>query len=459
MKNRSIILLLVVLIVGAWLAAGYWVLSYGIDNDNTLSPSPTPTSDANQNPDNNNDNNDPVIDVTPTPEPPETEENLTIRRSVMLEQAEMLLQGYFYEEALVLLDEDETLINNETQKFKETINEAIENLVLYEGEVKHIFFHTLIIYPESIYQNLTTPSSTYAYFLYQRELERALPQLLERDFILFDVNDVFRTATDGNMQLKDIYLPPGKKPLILSIDDPHYLNHRDSEASGLAFPRKIVLDSDGELAVEIKTSTDYVLSYDGDVFLMVDNFVKKHPEFSWRGAKGIIAATGFPGLFGYTLAELESGNEQITNNAIDIADKIKSNGWLFANHSFTHNNGSTGRASQFWGPNSDPGLIRYDVGRWNDVVKPILGETNLFIAPGGYLLRGNSMQVLVDNGYNMYFTVDASQNITGLGTPTVVMGRIEISWYSLVRMADILNRDFFNVLNVIDSHRPPLSLG
>ncbi|MDR2590773.1 MAG: hypothetical protein LBC71_07300 [Oscillospiraceae bacterium] len=468
MKNRAFILFLVILIVTAWVVAGFWLFSFD-DNDNLQSPSPDPTTNGEQNP---NNNNDPSIDISPSPsfEPPESIESLNTRRNIMLEEVGLLFRGYFYEEALLLLDDDETLINDETHEFKNTINEAIENLVLYEGDIKHIFFHTLIVHPERIYRDLTTPSSTYAYFLYQRELVRILPQLLERDFVLFDANDVFRVASDGNMQRKDIYLPPGKKPLILSIDDPCYQNHTDSEASSIGFPRRVVLDSNGELAVEIKTpESEIVLSYDGDVFLLVDNFVLENPEFSWRGAKGIIAATGI-GLFGFRNEELFpsranwiAGNltptpEMITNRetVTAIADKIKSNGWLFANHSFTHNN-----VDGWWhNSNSNAANIRdLDIARWHYFLNPILGETNILISPGGARVHGASMQALIDAGYNLYFTVDTSQSIIGLGTPIIIMGRIEISWYSLVRFADILNRDFFNVASVIDSHRPPLSIG
>jgi hypothetical protein len=153
------------------------------------------------------------------------------------------------------------------------------------------------------------------------------------------------------------------------------------------------------------------------------------------------------GIFGYDLKTEESRQD-----AIAVVDKLKSNGWLFANHSFTHNR--TG----FWGPDSRPDNIRYDVRRWREVMEPVVGSTNIFIAPFGFLLRGEGMQVILDNGYDIYCIVDFNQVV--IVHPThAIMGRIEIGGYTLVRFVNTLNRDFFDVASVKDSHRPPIISG
>ena len=150
------------------------------------------------------------------------------------------------------------------------------------------------------------------------------------------------------------------------------------------------------------------------------------------------------GIFGYDLLTEESRQD-----AIAVSNKLKENGWLFANHSFTHNRVG------FWGPESNPNNIRNDVRRWRERMEPIIGQTNIFIAPFGFTLRGEGMRVILDNGYDIYCNVDFNQRI--FVNPThVLMGRIEIGGYALVRFANTLNRDFFDVATVKDPHRPPI---
>jgi hypothetical protein len=97
----------------------------------------------------------------------------------------------------------------------------------------------------------------------------------------------------------------------------------------------------------------------------------------------------------------------------------------------------------------------WDIRRWREEIEPIVGETNLFIAPFGFLLRGDAMQVILDNGFDIYCTVDSAQTITVHNTHAV-MGRIEIGGYTMAHQANILNRDFFDVSYVKDTHRPPV---
>jgi len=153
------------------------------------------------------------------------------------------------------------------------------------------------------------------------------------------------------------------------------------------------------------------------------------------------------GIFGYDLPDLNT--DEIRQEVIDICNKFKENGWLFASHSYSHNR--TG----FWGPESNPDNIRWDTRRWREEIEPIVGPTNIFIAPYGFLLRGDAMQVIIDNGFDIYCIVDFNQPISVYPTHAV-MGRIEIGGFSLARHADTLNRDFFDVDSVKDRHRPPI---
>jgi len=382
----------------------------------------------------------------------------TVRRNVILDESRLLFRGYFYDEAIALLNEDEALINHETLALEAEISLAMNSYVRFNSEIKHIFFHSLILYPEHLFPNVNIPTGGYNEgFVFQSEFIRMLPQLLERGYVLFNINDIFSKDENGRMRQKDIYLPPGKMPLILSIDDPTYHYGKRFFSGGFdtdhvpnaGFAHRVILDEYGELATEVYTPDgEKIITYDGDVHIILDAFVNENPEFSYRGHKGIIAATGYMGIFGYDLPELR--NPDVKSEVVAICDKFKENGWLFASHSYTHNR--TG----FWGEESSANNIRFDIRRWREEIEPLVGETNIFIAPYGFLLRGEGMQVILDNGFDIYCTVDFNQSISVYNTHAV-MGRIEIGGYSLVRWANTLNRDFFDVSYVKDPHRPPIA--
>jgi len=465
MKKAIFALLVLLLVLGSWFVTRAWFYE-PTDTGGTEaghSPISEPVSEPVPAPerDTNSDEAKDVIDETLEAERLEAERlaeeleaerreaELAVRREQVLEESRFLFRGYFYEEALELLNEDENMINEETQALEQEIHAEMASLVRFDpGEIKHIFFHSLILHPEILFPNLSKPTGGYNEgFIYRSELIRLLPQLLERGYVLYSINDIFSKDSSGVMQQNDIYLPPGKKPLVISIDDPSY-HYNKTSPRNLGFANRVVRDEFGEIATEEPTPQGTVeITYDGDVHVVIDAFVREFPEFSYRGSKGIIASTGYMGIFGYDLTDLR--NEEIKQEVIAICEKFKENGWLFANHSYTHNR--TG----FWGPESSAQNIRYDVRRWREIIEPLVGQTNIFIAPYGFLLKGEGMQVILDNGYDIYCTVDFNQPIN-VNPTHAVMGRIEIGGYSLVRYVNTLNRDFFDVASVKDTHRPPI---
>jgi len=448
-KKNIFLVILVTLVICALVVSRFWVFGATGFDDPTTMQNPVTEQDPGS-------DNEPDTDHEPEPDTSEEdrllaeqlEAEIIARREIILEESLLLSRGYFYDEAILLLNEDEEIINHETLALEAEITEAQSSLVRFDGDIKHIFFHSLILYPEILFPDLSVPTGGYNEgFAYQSELIKILPQLMERGYVLYNINDIFSKDASGVMRQNDIYLPPGKRPLVLSMDDPSY-HYNKTTPQRVGFANRVVFDEYGEIATEVPTpSGETLITYDGDVYVVVDAFVREHPEFSYRGNKGIIASTGYMGLFGYDLDDLQ--NDVTRQKVIDICNKFKENGWLFANHSYTHNR--TG----FWGPESNPSNIRYDVRRWREVIEPLTGQTNIFIAPFGFLLRGEGMQVVLDNEYDIYCTVDLNQPINIYDTHAV-QGRIEIGGYAFSRWANTLNRDFFDVDRVIDSHRPPI---
>ena len=242
--------------------------------------------------------------ATPAPDPEEAAaeqarlEELNARRAEAIARAEELRQQYFYDEAIAALS-DEEIVNEQVEAELAAIRAEKDSLVDYTGDVPHIFFHSLIVYPELVFTDKVTPMGGYnSGFSEKAELEKILPQLYERGYVLYDL-DALWEMTDSGMQRKPILLPPGKTPLILSVDDVAY-------AYGDGFAQQLFVDENGELMYRVNNPQGGVdIVPDGDVMGVVDAFVEQHPDFSYRGHKGTIALTGFQGAFGYDYDEPE----------------------------------------------------------------------------------------------------------------------------------------------------------
>ncbi len=383
--------------------------------------------------------------ATPAPDPEETaaeqarREELNARRAEAIARAEELRQQYFYDEAIAALSNEE-IVNEQVEAELAAIRAEKDSLVDYTGDVPHIFFHSLIVYPELVFTDKVTPMGGYnSGFSEKAELEKILPQLYERGYVLYDL-DALWEMTDSGMQRKPILLPPGKTPLILSVDDVAY-------AYGDGFAQQLFVDENGELMYRVNNPQGSVdIVPDGDVMGVVDAFVEQHPDFSYRGHKGTIALTGFQGAFGYDYDEPEQA-EQIRT----VAAALKADGWNFASHSYTHN-----RVNNFYGPGCSVEKISYDINKWVDHVVPCIGETRLFIAPFGYRVQQPALQCILDAGFEIYCTVD-SKVYNELNPDYALMSRIEIGGYSMTYYRDILNQLFFDVDQVFDAAgRPPV---
>lgn len=380
----------------------------------------------------------PIVTPTVDPEQLKKQEELAKRRKAALEKADALAAQYFYDEALEVLSDPDILDDTVVGRINQ-INDQKEALVNYEEDIKHIFFHSLIVYPEMIFKDLGTPMGGYnSGFSEKAELERMLPQLYERGYVLYDLNQCFEKK-DGKMRRREILLPPGKQPLIISVDDVAY-------AYGDGFAYQLYVDDNGNLMYLVKNPQGAMVTMpDGDVMGVVDKFVEEHPDFSYKGHKGTIALTGFQGAFGYSY-KTEEGQKAIK----EVAEALKAEGWNFASHSYTHNR------NNFYGPGSVPSNIQYDISRWINVVTPCIGKTRLFIAPFGYRVKQQGLQHILDAGFDIYCTV-GDKVINEIYDDYALMSRIEIGGYSMRNYKNLLDENFFNVDEVFDKDgRPPL---
>jgi tetratricopeptide (TPR) repeat protein len=333
-----------------------------------------------------------------------------------------------------------------TAELKE-IQTKVNQLVLYQGPVQHIFFHPLIVYPELAFDNDRMSEGLNEYFVTVKEFNRMIASLYKNNYILIDIHSIYETATvNGKLTVKSkqLWLPRGKKPLILSIDDMNYYYYMIED--GMVY--KLIIDDHGNVATYSKDLTGKeVISRDNEIVPILDQFVSKHPDFSYRGAKGVINLTGYQGVLGYRTNELDSpADAKEKEGALAVIKRLKETGWSFACHGYGHLNT----------PAISLDRLVQDTQRWQAEVEPLVGPTDIYVFPfGAKVLPGDpKFQYLQQAGFNVFCSVGPREYLK-YGTNYVFMDRRHMDGIALLQQPQTLT-DLFDPGQVVDPIRPPL---
>jgi len=320
-------------------------------------------------------------------------------------------------------------------------------LVLYKGPVEHIFFHPLIVYPDKAFDDDRMARGLNEYMVTVGEFNRILDSLYEKDFILIDIHEIFEERTNnGKTELvrKDLLLPKNKKPLILSIDDLNFYPYMKENGMN----HRLVLDSAGNVAAYlISPEGEEIIAYDTEIIPILDRFVAEHPDFSYKGAKGIIALTGFNGILGYQTNAISSHSYAAEKEqALAVVKRLKETGWSFASHGYGHID--TARRSL-----SD--LIE-DTEKWKVQVESLIGPTDVYIYPYGSTVPTSDprFHYLQQSGFKVFCGVGPREYLRYY-PDSIIMDRRHIDGIAFWKQPGTLT-DLFNVNDVIDPVRPPL---
>ena len=385
-------------------------------------------------------------------------DNVTEKEEILV-YADKLLRGHYYDEAIEILwtFPDYALEVSDEQPIRSKIKEierAKASLVKYSGALHHVFFHSLIVYPELAFNNKGHSAQGYNMWMTTvYEFKKMLPLLKEGGYILYNITDFIESddLKPERVKLKDIMLPPGKIPLVISIDDVNYYEYMKHDG----FANCLVLSDDGRVYTQVvNLEGEIELTRDGDVMPILDDYVDKNPEFSWRGAKGIIALTGFQGALGYRIIPEKSKEENdiATAKAKIVADALKKNGWLFACHSYGH-------SAFFRNGTITNDKFKKDTEKWIKTIEPVTGKTNIYISPYGVSMifaRGSSYSKhLVENGFNIFCHVGERREIYHHGN-YIAMPRMNLDGYKMVKGKNAIRKYYFEPDLVLDPERPPL---
>lgn len=336
---------------------------------------------------------------------------------------------------------------------------AAENQQLVSVDVTsvpHIFFHSLInddrafetdvIGPDRVRQNNAAMTTT-------EEFDAIIQDLYDAGYMLVSLDDlcVKTTGEDGQVHIEkntNLCLPEGKKPLILSEDDLSYYHSYGIGTQGYA--TKMVVDEHGKPKCEYTDADGNTSVGDYDVVPRLDSFIEKHPDFSFRGARGTVAMTGYNGVFGYRTndyyKDINNPNldpdqikwlqdhpdynfDEDCKNAKAVADAMKAEGWTFASHTYGHLNATDASLER----------LQHDNERWMATVEPIIGPTDKIIfafgadigPAGGYTADNEKYQYFKGQGFNIFCNVDGNIGWTEFGDTYMRTGRVALDGFTM----------------------------
>lgn len=321
------------------------------------------------------------------------------------------------------------------------------DLVPYKGVVEHIFFHPLLAYPEQAFDGDSQSLGFDDWFVTVDEFNKILKSLYEKNFILVNINDVYEEyEKDGILLLrkKELMLPKGKKPLIISLDDVNYNEYM--LGNGTVY--KLILDEKGEITTYSKNPKgEDIYSKDLESITILDQFVNNHPDFSHNGAKGTIALTGYEGVLGYRTNRQSPNKDTEIEKAKPVIEKLKSNGWNFASHSYGHPDVAKISLEK----------LKDDSSKWKNEVETLIGSTQVYIYPFGSAPKEGTpnFEYLRSLGYKIFCAVgiESYENIS-THSNVVMTDRRHVDGMGFRRLKD-KNIDLFDANLVMDTQIRP----
>lgn len=267
------------------------------------------------------------------------------------------------------------------------------NFYKFEGNIENFFTHQIINRPDLAFNS----QNKYRYNFYRdcvtyTEFERFLQEMYKNNYVLVDIYDCYKTI-DGKVYKKDLYLPKNKKPFILSFDDMSF----DTRNKGMS--DKLILDSNGNIA-SFTLNNEIQVEYNKEAIPILENFLKTYPDFSFKGARGIICPTGYNGILGYRINHENPNYLVETEKVKPLICALKKLGYRFASHTFGHI--QVGDVSLE--------TLKKDTERYTNEIIPVIGETNILSYPcGKFTTNESKLNVLKNAGFNIFLCVGTSK--------------------------------------------------
>ena len=397
------------------------------------------------------------------------QQRLEAEEAELMAEAQLLADVYDYEGAINVLNRfsgelgDFPLIGGAMEEYIELKNQ----LVAWDdpNDVVNLSFQLLIAEPSRTFNHPVNGSLFNKSFVTTDEFSQILHQLYDNGYMLVSANDLydFSVDADGNpyCTAKTVYLPEGRKPLMLTqtnVNYNYYLIDSDSDkipdVNGGGFGTRLVLEGD-RLLCEMIDSYGHTTTGAYDLIPILEDFIDMYPDFSYKNARATIALTGYNGLFGYRTEPSardrigEAAYEEAISSASSVADWLRSNGYQLA--FYTYENIAYGECGV--------SVLEADLRRWEEEVVPIIGQLNTIVYAQNSDITtdisysGDKYELLKDSGFTYYIGFcNDGKPWANVAAEYVRQGRILVSGSSLTHHADWFT-GMFDAEFLLDSTR------
>lgn len=302
-------------------------------------------------------------------------QSLKDEADALLTRASALAAQYDYDGALSVL---KTFSGDASQQadLQQAVSDytaAKDALILWEDNstIAHFSIQPLVADTARAFDNDANASDNATYHFTVAQFTEILRQLYDNGYVLVSMSDVASPVTDADGNVKyeygAIYLPKGKKPLVLSeVPVNYYLDMVDGDddgspdAAGDGYACRLALTASGALTAEMVDGQGQTVQGLYDVVPVLEDFIAQHPDFSYHGARAVLGMTGYEGVLGY-----RSAADQAT--AQSVAAALKDAGYEFACFSY---------GDVYYG-DADLSEVEEDLKSWKTNVEPILGQVQI----------------------------------------------------------------------------------
>ena len=395
------------------------------------------------------------------------EAQLQAEATRLLASAKEAADALDYQRAIDLIDTfkgDISKYAELSQKRAEYVQKMSE-LVIYSdpNKVPHLSFQMLIADPARAFVNEDYGNSYNRNYVTTDEFENILQQLYDNGYMLVSIYDLV-DRSEGNFYAGTLRLPVGKKPIVLSQVAANYFTYMtDGDEDGLpdkdgaGFPYCLDLDDSGNFVSKMIDAEGNEVVGNFDFVTILEKFIAEHPDFSYQGARAVLAVTGYDGIFGYrTNPEVREtqGSEyyaQQLSGAQKIVDALKATGYDLACYSYEHISYGDSAVE----------LINGDLGLWTEQVTPILGDVDILVYPYGDDINssisstydGDKYNALYDAGFRIFVSMDNYVEASAQVTESYF--RQTRRWVTGAKMAYASEtfEDLFNPAAVLNNQR------
>ncbi len=381
----------------------------------------------------------------------------------LLAQADLLAAGYDYDRAIEVLQSDPDLAGDPDILAAVSQYESIKSTLVKASvsKITHVFFHSLVADNSKAFDGDEDEPGYNQVMTTISEFNKILNTMYEKGYVLVRLHDMAYETTDENgktvMKPGTIMLPEGKIPFVMSQDDLCYYPYMDGDG----FATRIVIGEDGYPTCEMKMEDGTISTGDYDLVPILERFIQEHPDFSYKGARAVLAFTGYEGILGYrtSSAYVDSPTyEQDRQEAAKVAQCLKDHGWELASHSWGHLDLGTVEMERFLA----------DTDKWENQVDSLIGPTDIILFPFGadvgdwhpYTTDNERFNYLYKCGFRYFCNVDSNQYWVQIGDNYMRQGRRNLDGYRMWKdiTADEPSKrkldDLFRAEDVFDPDRP-----